>query len=79
MTSSPDDVGPQNPDLRNSPIAWEYLDEEEWVGTSEEEQPGCFFNGTAYRVGSLVRCDDAVLECRNGFWKPIATGDPEHP
>jgi hypothetical protein len=79
MTSSPADVGPQNPDLRNSPIAWEYLEEDEWVGTSEEEQPGCFFNGTAYQVGSLIRCDDAVLECRNGFWKPIMTGDPENP
>jgi hypothetical protein len=75
----PIDLGTQNPNLRNSPIAWEYLDEEEWVGPTQEEQPGCFFNGVAYPNGTVVKADDAMLECRNGFWVPIATGDPENP
>lgn len=79
MAKSLTDVGTQNPDLRNSPIAWEYLDEEEWVGATAEEQPGCFFNDVAYADGALIRCDDAVLECRHGFWVPLATGDPENP
>jgi hypothetical protein len=73
------DVGSQNSELRNSPIAWEYLDEEESVGTMVEEQPGCFFNGVAYGDGTFVKSDDAVLECRHGFWIPVATGDPENP
>jgi hypothetical protein len=79
MTKSPIDVGPQDPELRNSPIAWEYLDEEDWPGTAEEEQPGCFFNGVAYSNGTIIRADDAVLECGNGFWIPVSTDDSAPP
>lgn len=75
----PIDVGPQNPDLRNSPIAWEYLDEEEWQGTAVEEQPVCYFNGDVFEDGTLVRSDEVVLECRQGIWMPVSTGDPENP
>lgn len=75
----PIDVSSQNPELRNSPVAWEYLEPEEWVGTAVEEYPGCFFNGAAYAAGTLIRCDDAVLECRNGLWAPVSIGDPDNP
>lgn len=75
----PIDLGPQDSGLKNSPIAWEYLNEEEWMGPAVEEQPGCFFNGVAYADGTVVRCEDTVLECRHGFWIPIASGDPENP
>ncbi len=75
----PIDVGAQDPELRNSPVAWEYLDEEEWPGASVEEQPLCYFNGVAYAEGTMVRSDEVVLECRSGFWAPIVTGDPENP
>jgi len=77
--TGPIDLGPQNPELKNSPIAWEYLDEEEWRGDSVEEQPVCYFNGNAYGEGTFIRCDDAVLECRRGMWMPVVTGDPENP
>jgi hypothetical protein len=73
------DVGPQNPELRNSPIAWEYLDEEEWQGTAVEEQPACYFNDSVFTDGDLVRSDEVVLECRQGIWVPVGTGDPENP
>lgn len=75
----PIDVGPQNSEQRNSPIAWEQLDEEEWQGAAIEEQPVCYFNGEAFPDGTLVRSDEVVLECRQGIWMLVGAGDPENP
>jgi hypothetical protein len=41
--------------------------------------PACYFNGTAYQHGALVRSGDVMLRCDRGIWIQAGPGDPENP
>lgn len=72
MTDKPQDLGAQDPELKNSPVAWE-TDEE--TDTLLEVQTGggtCYFNGSAYPHGTLVRSGSTLLRCEGGVWVPEA-------
>jgi hypothetical protein len=62
MTDIPD-VGAQDPELKNSPIALE----------SDEvpDEPFCYFNSEAFPNGAVVKSGPMKLRCDLGIWVPI--------
>jgi hypothetical protein len=73
------DVGLQDPDLDNSPIATENVEDAEATWAAVDEAPVCYFNGVAYDNGTIVKSGNAFLECERGVWVPIASSDPDNP
>ena len=72
-------VGAQDPELRNSPIAQEEDEDTEVVRQQVPGEPVCWFNGRDYRDGAYVRSGSLLLKCEHGIWIDGGTGDPEHP
>jgi hypothetical protein len=75
MPDRPQDLGAQDPELKNSPVAWEADEETEAL---REEVPGsaaCYFNGNAYAHDTLIRSGTTVLRCDEGVWVPEGSGD----
>lgn len=63
-------VGAQDPELRNSPVAWESDEDTEALREEIPEEPDCFFNDRAYRHGTVVKSGDVRLRCDFGLWIP---------
>jgi hypothetical protein len=72
-------VGAQDPELKNSPIAWESDEDTEALREEIPEEPDCFFNGRAYRHGTVVQSGDSRLRCDFGLWIPAGPDDVDHP
>lgn len=76
MKGHPQQLGGQDPERKNSPVAWE-TDED--VDTLREalpdEEPTCFFNDGAYAHGSVVSSGTVLLRCDNGIWIPAGATD----
>ena len=72
-------VGAQDPELRNSPIAQEEDEDTEVVRQQVPGEPVCWFNGRDYRDGAYVRSGSLLLKCEHGIWIDGGTGDPDHP
>ena len=73
------EVGAQDPDLKNSPIAAE-TDEETVL--LREEVPGeafCYFNNEEFAQGTIVQSGTLMLQCDRGIWVPIGGSDPDNP
>jgi hypothetical protein len=72
-------VGAQDPELRNSPIAEE---EDEETDVVRQQLPGaafCLFNGSEYAHDSYVRSGSQVLRCSYGVWIDCGSADPRNP
>jgi hypothetical protein len=72
-------VGAQDPELRNSPIAEE---EDEETDVVRQQQPGasvCWYNGTEYPNGAYVTSGSEVLRCSYGVWIDAGSADPRNP
>jgi hypothetical protein len=70
------DVGAQDPELHNSPVAWE-LDED--TDALREELPGapvCYFNDEIFDNGALVKSGAVRLRCDHGIWVPAENAEP---
>lgn len=65
-------VGAQDPELRNSPVAWETDEDTEALRESIPEEPECFFNDRKYGHGTVVASGDTHLRCDFGLWIPAA-------
>jgi Protein of unknown function (DUF1496) len=70
MTSRPAVLGTQDPERKNSPIAWEGDEETETLRASIPDEPMCFFNDREYTDGTVVVCDSVRLRCDRGVWVP---------
>jgi hypothetical protein len=68
-------VGAQDPERKNSPIAWETDEDTEALREAVPEEPVCYFNDRAYAVGT----GDALLRCDRGLWVPAGPADPSNP
>ena len=71
------DVGAQDPELRNSPVAWEGEEETEAL---REEIPGeavCYFNNEAFDHDAVVKSGTVLLRCNRGIWVPAGPEDIE--
>ena len=72
-------VGAQDPELRNSPIAEE---EDEDTDVVRQQLPGaavCWFNGSEYAHGTYVTSGSQVLRCSYGVWVDQGSADPANP
>ena len=72
-------VGAQDPELRNSPIAEEEDEESDVV---RQQLPGaavCFFNGAEYPHGEYVEAGSQVLRCSYGVWIDAGSSDERNP
>jgi hypothetical protein len=66
------DVGDQDPEQKNSPIALE--SDEETVLLREEipEEPFCYFNSEVFSDGAVVKSGTLMLSCDRGIWVPVS-------
>jgi hypothetical protein len=79
VNSSISDVGDQDPDERNSPIAAE---EDEETPYLRQDVPGdavCWFNNVSYAIGSYVKSGTVVLRCDRGIWVEAGPADAANP
>jgi len=74
MTKPIREMGAPDPELKNSPIAWEH-DEDFDVLRQESENGVCHFNGVAFPHGVLIKSDGVHLRCDQGLWVPAASGE----
>jgi hypothetical protein len=70
------EVGTQDPELKNSPIAWESDEETDTLRQSVPLEPFCVFNGESFSDGTVVKSGDVLLRCRQGLWVPAGSADP---
>jgi len=79
MDGKPFNAGAQDPELKNSPVAW---DSEEETEALREEGPGgpvCFFNDEAYDHDTVIKSGTVLLRCDRGIWFPAGSSDPDNP
>jgi hypothetical protein len=76
MTSNPTDLGAQDPELKNSPVAWESDEDTETLRESIPGDPTCYFNDKPYANGTIVRSGNTLLRCDKGLWVPGGPADP---
>jgi hypothetical protein len=72
-------VGDQDPEQKNSPIAMESDDESQLL---RQEIPGegvCFFNGEAFEQGTLVQSGATILRSDRGIWVPVGNVESDIP
>jgi hypothetical protein len=72
-------VGAQDPQLKNSPIAEEEGEDTEVVRQQVPGEPVCFFNGKAYENGDYVASGPELLRCSYGIWIDAGGSDPGNP
>jgi hypothetical protein len=66
-------VGDQDPELKNSPIAVESDEESQLL---REEIPGdavCYFNGEEFSQYEVVQSGSLLLRCDRGIWVPLGS------
>lgn len=64
------DLGSQDPELRNSPVAWETDDDTEALREEVAGDAVCYFNGQTYSNGEMIRTGTTILRCERGIWVP---------
>lgn len=72
-------VGDQDPEQKNSPIAMESDDESQLL---RQEIPGdgvCLFNGETFEQGALVQSGATILKCDRGIWEPVGNAELDNP
>jgi hypothetical protein len=77
VNAKPVNVGAQDPELKNSPVAWESDEDTEAL---REEEPGeavCFFNGQAFDHEAVIKTGTELLRCDHGIWTPMESIDSD--
>jgi len=72
-------LGAQDPELKNSPVAWESDEDTEALREEGPGEPVCFFNGQAYDHGTVIKSSTVLLRCDRGIWFPAGPSDPDNP
>ena len=72
-------VGAQDPDLKNSPIAEEEDEDTDVVRQQVPGEPVCFYNGTGYKHGTYVVSGSQLLKCTYGVWVESGSADARNP
>lgn len=72
-------LGAQDPELKNSPVAWESDEESEVLRRTIPDEPACYFNDTAYSHGTVIQCGTELLRCDHGIWVQAGSSDPVNP
>jgi hypothetical protein len=77
--AKPEQLGAPDPELKNSPIAWETDEDTETLRESVPGDPVCFFNDLAYSHGTVICSGTALLRCDHGLWVPAGPADSSNP
>jgi hypothetical protein len=72
-------VGAQDPELLNSPIAEEEDEDTDVVRQQVPGEPVCYFNGAEYPHGTYVASGTVMLKCSYGVWIESGSADPRNP
>lgn len=70
MSNRAEQLGAQDPERKNSPVAWEEDEDTETLRESVPDEAVCYFNDLAYDHGAVVRSGSALLRCDHGIWLP---------
>ncbi len=70
MSNGIADLGAQDPELENSPVAWEGDEGTDTLRESVPGEPVCFFNGRAFSHGAVISSGGVFLRCDYGLWVP---------
>ncbi len=79
MAREPEDVGVQDPELKNSPVAWEQDEETDTLRQSVPGETVCFFNDRAYPHNMIVKSGTVQLRCDRGLWVQAGPSDHDNP
>ena len=71
-------VGAQDPELPNSPIAEEEDEDTDVIRQQVPGEPFCEFNGARYEHGTYVVSGTRLLQCDRGVWVESAAEDPRN-
>jgi hypothetical protein len=77
--SSVPNVGAQDPELENSPIAEEEDEDTDVIRQQVPGEPVCYFNGRKYQHGTYVASGSQLLKCSYGVWVEQGSSDPRNP
>jgi hypothetical protein len=70
------ELGAQDPELKNSPVAWEGDEDTETLRESIPGEPECYFNDRAFAHGTVISSGSVRLRCDRGLWVPAGpTGE----
>ncbi|HVN41292.1 MAG TPA: hypothetical protein VMT50_00810 [Steroidobacteraceae bacterium] len=72
-------VGAQDPELPNSPVADEEDEDTDVVRQQVPGEPVCLFNGRAFKHGEYVASGSQVLKCSYGVWVESGSTDERNP
>jgi len=73
------DLGAQDPERRNSPVAEEGDDDSDVLRQAIPGEPFCCFNDTDFPHGAYIRTGTVILRCDRGIWVPVGPSDPDNP
>lgn len=73
------DVGAQDPESKNSPVAEESEEDMETLRQAVPLEPFCYFNGESYPDGTVVKSGTILLRCSEGLWVQAGPSDPDNP
>jgi hypothetical protein len=73
------DLGVQDPEAKNSPVAWESDEDTDTLRESIPGEPVCFFNDQAYDHKTVIKSGTVLLRCDYGLWVPAGPSDPDNP
>ena len=79
MTTPTPDLGSQDPERRNSPIAAETDEDTEVLRQEIPPEPVCYFNDEAYSDGTVIKSGTGLLRCDKGLWVSAGSSDPINP
>jgi len=72
-------VGAQDPELPNSPVAEEEDEDTDVVRQQMPGEPVCLFNGVTYKHGEYVASGSELLKCSYGVWVESGSTDARNP
>jgi hypothetical protein len=80
MQRHPEQLGAQDPERKNSPVALEADDDVESLReTIPDDEPACYYNDLSYTHGTVVESGTMLLRCDHGVWIPAGTGPSGKP
>jgi hypothetical protein len=80
MKGHPQQLGAQDPERKNSPVAWESDEDVEALREAlPDDEPTCFFNDEGYANGVVVSSGSVLLRCEHGIWIPAGAGESGKP
>jgi hypothetical protein len=78
MSTSPPDLGIQDSERKNSPVAWEADEDIDVLRQEVPLEPICYFNDAVFSDGDIVKSGTVLLRCDKGLWVPAGPRKPDN-